>query len=248
VTPDRGSWQFGLFGAAVAIAVAGLLVPVRDWMGATNVALVLVVVIVAAASFGGRAAGVITSFGAAMALNYFHTTPYYTLRMTERTELVTVTLLFVVGLIVGELAQLRAGATRRMSREHDALVGLEQVANLSASGDVDAVWAAVHDALMRELGLRSCTFEAVGGIEVHLPVVDHRGALRVTDSTLVGGGFALPKAGVAIEVRHAGELFGHLVLAPDPQVGVTVQRRQVAVALAAQLASAMAAAGRHHLD
>lgn len=241
----RTSWTVGLVGAAVAILVAGVLVSARTWLGPTNVALVLVLVIVAAAAAGGRLAGAITSFGAALSLNFFHTKPYLTLRVTERTELVSVVLLFVVGLAVGELSQLRVRATAEAHHRADDLVRLEEAAALAARGDTDELWHTVHDALMSGLGLRSCRFVPVGSIEVHLPVVDHRGALRVSQRTLVAGGFALPAEGVAIEVRHADELFGHVVLEPDPEVGVSVQRRKVAVALAAQLASGMAAAGRH---
>ena len=51
------SWVIAGIGAGLAIAVGGLLVSIRDWLGTSNVALVLAVVIVAAATFGGRVAG-----------------------------------------------------------------------------------------------------------------------------------------------------------------------------------------------
>jgi hypothetical protein len=52
-----GDVGWSLAGAAVALAVAGVLVPVRDNIGATNVAIVLVIVVVVAAALGGRTAG-----------------------------------------------------------------------------------------------------------------------------------------------------------------------------------------------
>ncbi len=60
--------MWSALGALAAIAVAGLIVPLRSTIDNTNVALVLVLVIVAAASFGGRAAGVTTSVVAALCL------------------------------------------------------------------------------------------------------------------------------------------------------------------------------------
>ena len=67
--------MWSALGALTAITVAGLIVPLRSTIDNTNVALVLVLVIVAAASFGGRAAGVTTSVVAALAFNFFHTQP-----------------------------------------------------------------------------------------------------------------------------------------------------------------------------
>ena len=100
-------------GAIAAIVVAGLLVPVRDTFGNTNMALVLVVVIVAAAALGGRFVGAVTSVAAALAFNFFHTQPYRTLSVDNREDITTVVLLLVVGLIVGELANLHSRRARR---------------------------------------------------------------------------------------------------------------------------------------
>ena len=66
----------------------------------------LVLVIVVAASFGGRAAGVTTSVVATLSFNFFHTQPYYSLRISDRFDIITTLLLVVVGLAVGEIAVL----------------------------------------------------------------------------------------------------------------------------------------------
>ncbi len=99
---DGMAWS--AFGAIAAIAVAGVLVPVRSTIDNTNVALILVLVVVAAATFGGRTAGAITSIVSALAFNYFQTEPYYTLRISDRDDIVTAVLLLLVGLAVGEIA------------------------------------------------------------------------------------------------------------------------------------------------
>ena len=48
-----------VLGAALRSSSPGLLVPIRDWLGASNVALVLAIVVVGAAIVGGRLAGAV---------------------------------------------------------------------------------------------------------------------------------------------------------------------------------------------
>ncbi len=98
--------MWAALGSLAVVGIAGLLVPLRSTIDNTNVALVLVLVIVAAASFGGRIAGVTTSVVAALSFNFFHTEPYYSLRISDRFDIITTVLLVVVGLAVGEIAVL----------------------------------------------------------------------------------------------------------------------------------------------
>ncbi len=114
---DGLAWS--AFGAIAAIAVAGLLVPVRSTIDNTNVALILVLVVVAAATFGGRTAGAVTSIVSALAFNYFQTEPFYTLRISDRDDIVSAVLLLVVGLAVGEIAVLAAAAPGGGGRARD---------------------------------------------------------------------------------------------------------------------------------
>jgi Domain of unknown function (DUF4118) len=223
-------------GALAAIAVAGLLVPLRSTIDNTNVALVLVLVIVAAASFGGRAAGVTTSIVAALAFNFFHTQPYYSLRISDRFDIITTILLAVVGLAVGEIAVL--------SHRHEVVADehatgarhLERVAGLVASGASESdVWDAVRAGLVAELGLASCRFDPGVGL-THLPRIERDGRLLEGERYFTGGGFALPAEGVEILVERQGRTLGRLVLEPEGRRAVSRDQRRVGVALADQLA------------
>ncbi len=223
-------------GALAAVAVAGLLVPLRSTIGNTNVALVLVLVIVAAASFGGRAAGVTTSVVAALAFNFFHTQPYYSLRISDRFDIITTILLAVVGLAVGEIAVL--------SHRHEVVADehatgarhLERVAGLVASGASESdVWDAVRAGLVAELGLASCRFDPGVGL-THLPRIERDGRLLEGERYFTGGGFALPTEGVEILVERQGRTLGRLVLEPEGRRPVSRDQRRVGVALADQLA------------
>lgn len=223
-------------GSMAAVAVAGVLVPVRSSIDNTNVALVLVLVIVAAASFGGRVAGVTTSIVAALSFNFFHTQPHYTLRISDRDDIVTTVLLLVVGLVVGEIAVL--------SHRHEVVADehatgarhLERVAALVASGaSEDEVWDAVRAGLTSELGLEGCRFDPGMGL-THLPRVERDGRLFGGEKYFTGGGFALPSEGVEILVERNGTTLGRLVLEPAGRRAVSRDQRRVAVALSDQLA------------
>ena len=226
-------------GAAAAIAVAGLLVSIRDWMGASNVALVLVVVIVGAAILGGRLAGVFTAIAAALAFDYFHTQPYYNLRISDREDVITAVLLVIVGVAVGELALRRAASRREVQMHAKGASRLEEVAAVVAAGaNLDEVWPVVRHALTDQLELTDCRFEPYAPASA-LTTIERDGQLSAHNLSWVpGGGFALPPEGVAVPVVHEGHALGRLVLVPQKGRGTTKPQRRVAVALADQLAVA----------
>ena len=228
-------------GVGVVIAVAGLLVSIRDWLGASNVALVLVVIIVGAAIFGGRLAGALTSIAAALAFDYFHTQPYYDLRIEDRENIITAVLLIIVGLAVGELAVRRAASRREVQMYAKGASRLEEVAAVVAAGaNLDEVWPVVRHALTDQLDLSACRFEPYAPTSA-LTTIERDGQLSSLHLDWVpGGGFALPAEGVAVPVVHQGRPLGRLVLVPQKGHGTTKPQRRVAVALADQLAVAAA--------
>jgi hypothetical protein len=228
-------------GAAVAIGVAAVLVPLRDTaFGNSNVALVLVLVVVGAAMLGGRLAGVTTAVVAALAFNFFHTQPYLTLSIEKTEDIATFFLLLVVGLIVGELSQLQRRSRHRESEQAAGARLLEDVAATLAAGvPTEEVWTEVRDGLVVELGLRSCRFEPAP-FSPRLPAVDRRGRIEGQELRWTLTGFELPDGGAQLTVEHAGSLLGRLVLEPTPGHGTTLDQRRVAVALADQLAVVLA--------
>jgi K+-sensing histidine kinase KdpD len=226
-------------GVGVAIAVAGLMVSVRDWLGASNVALVMVVVIVFAATFGGRLAGAVTSLAAALSFDYFHTQPYYSLHIDNREDIIGAVLLLAVGLIVGELATLRAASRREVVAHASGASRLEDVASVVAAGaDLDEIWPIVRRALTEQLDLAECRFEPSPNRHPET-MLDRTGRIGARHLQWVhGGGFALPVEGVSVPVVNQGRVLGHLVLLPRAGAGTTQPQRRVAVALADQLAVA----------
>jgi K+-sensing histidine kinase KdpD len=221
--------------AVVIIFVAGLLVGVRDTIGNTNVALILVVFVVAAAVFGGRLAGITAAAVAAISFNFFHTQPYLTLRIKEGQDVVTVILLLVVGLVVGELAILRRRTqTEAVTQASGAHVLEGVVALLAADATVDETWAAVRDAVQQALGVHSARF-IPGADAGDIPLLTRSGRVVPALSRWTGQGFQLPEQ-IAVPVVAQDRVLGHLAIASTPGRSVSVDERRVAVALADLLA------------
>jgi len=64
-------------GVLVPLAVAAVLLPLRSGWSNTNVALLLVVAVVAVAAIGNRLAGALAAVSAAAWFDFFFTVPYY---------------------------------------------------------------------------------------------------------------------------------------------------------------------------
>jgi hypothetical protein len=229
---------FAAGGAVTAVAVAGLLVPLRDAIGAANVALVLAIVVAGAAMLGGSVAGVITSLAASLSFDYFHTEPYFDLRIDKREDIVAAVLLLVLGVAVGVFGSLRNGLRLDAQQQARGAAHLEDVAAVVAAGaDLGEAWPVIRRALLDQLDLQSCRFEPVP-FEHHYPALGRDGHIDSTVLHYEHGGFALPPDGASVPVVASGHALGRLVLLPVPHRGTTRAQRRVAVALADQLAVA----------
>lgn len=221
------------------IVVSAALTPFRTSLGQTNIALVLVLLVVAAAASAGRWGGVVAGLTAAFSYNFFHTKPYLTVRIADIRDVATVGLLIAVGLGVGELgvARSRQSAARRshLRTAHS----LEAVnAALAAGADVRTVWPAVRRGLVDTLGVRGACFEPGEHVD-GLPLIDHDGHVHITSKRYVEGGFVLPEQGTVLAVEARGVHLGRIRLEPDPTIGVSLEQRRAAVALSDALALAL---------
>lgn len=222
--------------AALAIGLAGALVPVREQLGSANAALLLVSVAIVAGAVGGRVAGLTTALTASLSFNFFHTQPYLTLRIHSGRDIVTTVLIMLAGFGVGELgaARWRQSATRVSYLR--SMRRLEEVgASVSAGSPSPEVWAHVRTALTDVLGSRSAEFTP-GTERLQLPYIERDGRLDVAARSFLGSGFALPSNGVALEVVADGRRLGSIRIEPDPAVSVGREQRRAAVAVADQWA------------
>jgi K+-sensing histidine kinase KdpD len=224
--------------ALLIIAVAGALVAVRDVIDHTNVALILVVFVVAAASAGGRVAGATAAVVAALSFNFFHTQPYLTLRIRDQDDVITVVLLLVVGLVVGELALWRRRSRTEAVAQAAGAHRLETVvAGVAADAPIEETWRNIQAALVTELGARSARFSPGAG-SADLPLLTRSGRVVPSLSRWTGDGFELPEL-LSIPVVSGTGVLGHLEIAGSPGRGVSLDERRIAVALADAFAIAL---------
>ena len=101
LTRDRAAVAAGVL---VPLAVAAVLLPLRSSWSNTNVALLLVVAVVAVAAIGNRLAGALAAVSAAAWFDFFFTVPYDRFVISRPDDIRTAVLLLVVGVAVSQLA------------------------------------------------------------------------------------------------------------------------------------------------
>lgn len=231
-------------GVAGPVAVAAALVPARGHTDNTNLALVLVVVVVAVAAFGHRLAAALSAVSAMLAFDFFHTQPYYSLRINAHDDLVTAMLLLAVGVAVGELAIRNRRHRAAAEDANDGITRIHAIAELVASGELpDFVVLAVAGELQDLLCLRDCRFERSASFDAPAPAHLLRSG-HVTIGNLTWGveDMGLPSKQVELLIEGYGRVFGRYLMTPTPARGISFDHRVVAVALADQVAAAFAAA------
>jgi hypothetical protein len=231
-------------GGLVPLAIAMVFVPLRDDIDSANVALILVTAVVGAAVFGGRQAGAASAVVSAIAFDFFYTRPYGSLTINSQDDVETTLLLLLIGLVVGHIATRGRGARRSADAREGEIKRIHRVANLAARGEeaADVIMAAQAE-LMSLLDLDDCRFEAPP-FTTALPRLDRSGALTGHEYHLHEGGFALPTGGAELPVLGRGQMLGRFVLDPKLHVGVSLEQRVVAVALADQVGAVLAAPAR----
>ena len=101
MTRDRAAVAAALM---LPLASAAILLPWRGSWSNTNVALLLVVAVVAVAATGNRLAGALAAVSAAAWFDFFFTQPYERFTISHSSDVTTFVLLLVVGLAVSQLA------------------------------------------------------------------------------------------------------------------------------------------------
>jgi K+-sensing histidine kinase KdpD len=243
---------WGGTGFAVSILVGIGLRPFRQSIGLENVAIVYLMVVAMAAIVGGRAAGFIAALSAALAYNFFFTTPYETLRIDSWGQVLTVVLLFVAGLLASLSGRAGRRATATAEEEAAAIRALAAV-NLAAARDEDADRVAAEQ--LRELfGARSVrvlragpagdrvTAQAGALDEEPDPagvlLLDAEGRIPPGHHRSVGGTLVLPAGGAAVELVRGHRRVGALVVIPQEDRPVLRATRAAFAATAHVLALA----------
>jgi hypothetical protein len=224
-------------------AAAAALIPLRGDTDNANIALGLVVVVVAVATLGQRFATVVGAVSAAAWFDFFQTRPYYSFTINGHDDVVTAVLLLLVGVAVGELA-IRTRYHHQAARTGSGDISrLHAIAELVAAGETpDLVVVSVAGELRYLLDLKDCTFERAPFDPLPRSARFERSGNVVLGGLNWGVGMmGLPGKNVELVVQGYGHVFGRYLLTPTPGKPVSFDRRIVAVALADQVAAAFIA-------
>jgi hypothetical protein len=227
-------------GAALTapLAVAAILLPFRASWSNTNVALLLVVVVVGVAVAGNRVAGGLAAVVAAVWFDFFFTVPYYRLTIRSRADVTTAVLLLFTGLVVSQLA---ARARRlRVVAVTDAgyLAQIHETASLAKSATVpEVVVNHVREQLTALLDLDGARFE-YGALLGHQPRLEPDGSVRVGHSRWDVQLSGLPAEEIELRTFGHGQYYGRFMLKARPGSRPSLQARLVAVTLAGQAGQA----------
>lgn len=234
-----------IVGAVVAPLVAAAVMSVfRDQLENTNAALVLVLIVVAAASTGIRSAGIVAALSSAVWFDFFLTAPYLRLTITDRADVETTVLLVLVGAGVTEVALWGRRQQARSSRYEGFLAGVMEAVAAVAAGTVSTgdLIERVERQLVDLLDLDACVFRAA--ISRDLPELRPDGSVRRDGRVVDVDRSGLPTdSQIQLLAQNAGVAKGEFLLTASAHVAQpALEARLVAVALADQVGAALAAA------
>jgi K+-sensing histidine kinase KdpD len=221
------------------VGVAAILVPFRASFADTAAALVLVAAVVSVAVLGGRVAGILAAFSSTLSFDFFLTRPYERLAITHRPDIETAVSLFVVGIVVTELAARSRHHYEAAAEESDHVGRIHVLSELAASGaPASEVIERVRTELIELLGLRSCRYEP-GSPERPRIRIEPDGHVVLAGTVWGVHRVGLPGPELELPVQSRGQTLGRYVLKPTPGSPVSLQRRVVAVAIADQVGAAL---------
>ncbi len=212
-------------GPFVAVIAAWLLSLGRSGpngaVSLANTTLIITAITLAAAVIDWRA-GVATSVVAAISLNYFHTQPYRTLRITDRQDLLSVGLLAVVGLTASTVAAGRTQiAMRRASVELTHTTGGSALAQAAAGAASTRIWNSASNAIGSGLSTTTAIVEQRRPLDLPTISRDITGAHRLEV-------VAIPRTGAAVPLELVDGKRAWLVIRPNnPDVASQVDRRSL---------------------
>jgi Domain of unknown function (DUF4118) len=238
LTRDR----IAVLAALVApLGAAAILLPFRASWSNTNVALLLVVVIVGVSAIGNRVAGALAAVWAAAWFDFFFTLPYYRFTIRRSADVTTAVLLLLTGLAVSQLAA-RARRLKVVAiTDAGYLAQIHETASMGNSArSPDAVVDHVKAQLIGLLDLEGSRFE-YGSLLGHPPRLETDGTVMVGHARRDVEQFGLPAEEIELRTFGNGQYYGRFMLTPKPGSKPSLQARLVAVTLADQAGRALGA-------
>jgi hypothetical protein len=208
----------------VPLLASALMSTFRNNLENTNAALVLVLVVVAAASTGIRLAGV-------LALAF---------AIIDRADIETTVLLVLVGLAVSEIAYWGRTQQAEASRHEGFLAGVIEASGVVAAGDspTETLVDHVERQIVQILKLDRCVFSST--VRIGLPILQPDGTVVRHGQALDVDRFGLPTDSHVQLLAQSGGTNEFLLTAATRIARPSLEARRVAVTLADQVAAAIA--------
>jgi K+-sensing histidine kinase KdpD len=224
------------------VVVCGVLAIFRDSLTAATDVLVVVLVVVAAASTGVRIAGIVAALSGGVWFDFFLTQPYGRLAINDPNDVEAAVLLVVIGAAVTEVALWGRRQQARASRRAgylDGVLGTAEIVTLrhETPGLIDHI----ADQIQQILGVSRCRFVTGPVHDERIPILNHQGLVTRRGHQVNVDRDGLPTDDeIALEVTRAGVILGHFLLTASASIArPTLEQRKVAVLLADQAGSAL---------
>jgi hypothetical protein len=222
-------------GIILPLAVAAVAIPLRDTIGNTNIALVLMAVVVLVAASGNRAAALAAALSAAIWFDFFATEPYYSFTLNRHRDWVSVALLVAAGVIVCEVAIWGRRQRSHAERSLTEVAALRSIAEMAATGEDRTIIQVTAAFWLRELlPAADCRYESAVQHEPS-PLIAADGTVSVGNIRWTPESMGLPGPEVGLPVRSDNEIVGYFMITPRPGEKVTQDRLFTAAAIADQV-------------
>jgi len=226
--------------ALAPVVIAAVLVPFRGTFANTAAALTMVIVITAVAVIGPRLVGIVASASAALWFDFFLTSPYDRFAISHRPDLETTIAIFVVGVLVTELAARSRHHWQEANFAMAHVAMIHGIAVLAAdSAPVAEIIGQTTDSLIQLLELRACRFDRALS-EPPLAQIESNGDIALVGMRWPTREFGIPGPEAEIVAKWRGRVVGRFVVTPTPGVAVTLEQRIVAVAVVDVAAACLA--------
>lgn len=231
-----------------AAAVAPLLTCLvlagfRSSITAATAVLVLVLLVVGAASTGVRMAGIAAAVSGAVWFDFFLTKPYETLDINDHNDVEAAVLLVLIGVVVTEVAlwghRQQARANRRAGYL-DGVLGTAEIITLRQESP-DLLVRHVADQIAQILDVGRCRFVAGPIHDARVPRLDHQGRVWRGDHQVNVDLDGLPTDdNTALPIARADVTLGHFLITAASEIArPTLEQRKVAILLADQAGSVL---------
>ena len=213
--------------AAVVPGVATLIGLAIGSERTVTASLLYLLAVVAVATVGGFAAGVIASVLSFLGLNFFFTPPRHTFSVGKTDDLIALVVFISVGMIVSTLVAIGLAQRARAERREMEARSLHAISSrLLGTGDIDGALIELASAMVRLFGLARC--------EVRIRVDD--GALELRAAA--GDAVAPEAREVTLPLTTPDRDLGAMILRPGA-TGFGEAELQVSSIFARQTASAL---------